>query len=446
MTGCPFGFLHRKKGNSKTRYHANIVSSTKGNEELLSIKEGELANQTRFVGLTHEDLKNLIELKPIIEANAERIVHKFYERLQEIPHLMHIIDQHSTIDKLKKTLIQYLIDMVEGKIDDRYIANRIRIGKVHNRIKLFPEWYIGAYSLIQNEVLIILSEEKLSVETLVPLYLSFQKLCSFDMQIGIATYIESYTASMMKLEEIQVLQKQLDESAATLAAGAEETTSAITDKERLVHHMLSEIKGINSISFELLQKVDKGKQDVLLSLEQVEEVVDLIDSTEKQTKQLAHASNEIGTIIKTIRGISHQTNILSLNAAIEAQRAGVNGKGFAVVAQEVRKLANETQSALDNIHDQIYEVQNTVEIFENSYKKIAEDASSLKQVNQKIINMLNSTLENVKENSNRIEKFSSIMDNFQNTFEEITEASYQVATMAEKLNEVNHDLSEKLGR
>lgn len=446
MAGCPFSFFKRTNKKEKSP-HPSFAHHSQGNmnQKELSFELKKLSVQSKFVGLTEQDILHLIELRPIIQNNIDRIVTAFYNKLQEIPHLMSIIDNHSTIDRLKQTLAQYLLDMVSGNIGEQYISNRIKIGKVHSRIQLFPEWYIGAYTLIQNEVFSILAEENMPLSTFQSLYISFQKICSFDMQIGISTYIESYTSSMMKLHEIEVLQHQLGDSAATLAAGAEQTTAAISEKEALLRRMLAEINIINDISKTVLGKVEDGKKEVASSLRQVDHVVTLIEETQNLTTQLTESSNEIGAIVQTIRAISNKTNILSLNATIEAQRAGVHGKGFSVVAQEVRKLANQTQEALDHISSQIIMVQRVVDQFESSYKRIAEDAGSLRVVNEKIISTLMNTVDNVEGNTERIRNFSDIMNEFQSTFEEISGSSYQVAQLAEDLNDVNYQLSVKLG-
>lgn len=454
MGGCPFKSLlgneegalrfFRKEENANL-LKENLETSTNkidhhGFQKLLKSNQG---TQIKFVGLSEEDIQLLAELRPIMERNAPKIVRVFYDKLQEMPNLMGIINKHSTIDKLAKTLEQYLLDMVTGKIDEQYVIRRKVIGNVHNRIGLFPEWYIGAYTIFQNEMLDVLTKELNTWEEVMKYYLPFQRLCSFDMQIGIETYIESYTSSMMKLNEIEELQTRLNESASTLAASAEETTSTIADKEGLVEQMLSEVTSISNSSKEMITSVDNGKQDVATALTKVDMVVDLIETTKTLTQELSNSSSEIGQVVKTIRGISNQTNILSLNAAIEAARAGEHGKGFSIVAQEVRKLAHQTEQSLDHIQGQITTVQETIGKFEGSFKEIVEETSLFRDTNRKIIQILEMSVDNVKSNDDKIYNFSGFINEFKKTFEEISEASHQIAEMAEQLSYLNNELTDK---
>lgn len=413
----------------------------KGFNDLLASPMG---LQLRFVGLTNQDILFLKQMQPIMEKNVEAIVTAFYDNLKQIPNLTAIIEQYSSIERLKKTLMQYLLDMVSGEIDQKYVTRRKIIGEVHNRIGLSPEWYIGAYTHIQNKVLEVLIQEVDSVEKIMYYYSSFQRLCSFDIQIAIQAYIESFTASMMKLNEMEELQHRLNESAASLATSAEKTTSAIANKELVVQTMFTEIEDLKSSSKKMISHSEQGKQDVSGALEKVHEVVSLIERTKSLTSELNDSSQRIGQITNTIRGISNQTNILSLNAAIEAARAGESGKGFSVVAQEVRKLAHQTEDALDHIQGQVKTVQDTIVKFEERFQSLVEETRLFNELNKQIMSAFENSVDSVKMGGERIENISQFVQEFKRTFVEVSQTSQQVSKMAEQLSYMNKELLEKM--
>ncbi|MGM9929557.1 MAG: methyl-accepting chemotaxis protein [Bacillus sp. (in: firmicutes)] len=175
----------------------------------------------------------------------------------------------------------------------------------------------------------------------------------------------------------------------------------------------------------------------------VEDVAKLIQSTKELTQELSVSSNQIGQVVKTIRGISNQTNILSLNAAIEAARAGEQGKGFSVVAQEVRKLARKTESALDHIQNQIVTVQSTIETFEKGFQKLVNETSTFRDMNHYILTILDDSVTGVKSSGSQINQFSEAVQAFKKTFDEIMRASDNVVEMAEQLSHLNNELSDK---
>lgn len=452
MGNCPFGRIFGNQKGSIDLYkkqpeEVSQQESARERERVSTyfqeLKSSKESSFLTLVDLQEEDLHNLLQVKPIIEKNAEQIVGAFYSQLLEIPNLTAIISEHSTIEKLKGNLTIYIKEMVSGEIGEQYISRRKMIGKVHNRIGLFPEWYIGGYTIIQNEVLNVLTQGLDRWEDIMKAYTSFQKLCSFDIQITISTYIESFTSSMMRFNEIEELQYKLNDSISTLAATSEETSSSIEGKEKQVLGMLNEIQSIQDSSKLMIKRVESGKDNVSASLTKMDDVIDLIYSTKDLTQELSDSSSKIGQIVKTIRGISNQTNILSLNAAIEAARAGQHGKGFSIVAQEVRKLAHQTANALDHIQTQITTVQMTIDTFEKSFHTIVDETSLFRKMNHNIIEILDDSIAGVKTSDNQIVQFSKGVIDLNKTFKEITKASYGIADMAEKLSTMNNELTNK---
>ena len=450
MCGCPFKSLlgnqvgalstENKKKGSTNLGKGSLAIQTEGFKEL---QKGERTLQLNFVGLEEKDISTLTKLKPLIEENIGEIVDHFYDNIAKIPQLTNIINEHSTIDKLKQTLERYILDMVSGDIGENYIMHRKMIGKVHNHIGLFPEWYIGAYTIIQNEMLQLLIQKCNTAKDVSAFFTAFQKLCSFDMQIAIQTYIESYTSSMMKFNELEELQNKLNDSAASLAASAKQTTSSIMDKEEHVYQILKEFDKIKEESREMITQVEHGKGNVSNALLKINHVAQLIENAKCLTSDLSENSNQIGEVVKTIRVISMQTNILSLNAGIEAARAGEHGRGFSVVAQEVRNLAKQTEAALDQIQHQVVSVQNMVSQFDNSFQSIVNETSFFKDANKEIIEILDSSVGSIKHSDRKISKLGEDVGDFRLTFEEVTEASHRIADMAEQLSHLNNELTLK---
>ena len=99
-----------------------------------------------------------------------------------------------------------------------------------------------------------------------------------------------------------------------------------------------------------------GRQ-VTATLGRVEEVTDATRTSNEQINGLSTAAERIGAVVQLIQDIAEQTNLLALNATIEAARAGEAGKGFAVVASEVKSLAGQTAKATDEISSQVAEIQ-----------------------------------------------------------------------------------------
>ncbi len=224
--------------------------------------------------------------------------------------------------------------------------------------------------------------------------------------------------------EISGVVEQVASCAVNQAQNTEQVVAVLNDN---IQNLKDIVNSENSNKLELekaLEKVNNSYNNVNNTSKNILDSLEKFQKVKDKGLELETKAKDITNIVSIVSGISEQTNLLALNASIEAARAGEQGKGFAVVAEEVRKLAEQSKEAVEEINNNLIEfagdIKNLVIRIESQYNVLEQETDRLEEVRDisygattSIGTVASAMIKTINELNKEADSISSIYDNIE---------------------------------
>ncbi|MES0879734.1 methyl-accepting chemotaxis protein [Roseibium sp. SCP14] len=332
----------------------------------------------------------------------------------------------STIAGPVRALTERMRNLAEGDVDTpvAYTGRKDEIGQMASALEIFVE--------NENERRSLQNDTELAQQS------------QLDRQQEIEALIEAFETDVNAvLEQVSGDSEKMEQTAASLDAIARDTSTKVSSvagssdvAQGSVQTVASAAEELSASISEIGRQIDQTK-DIVVSATQAAN-----DSNDK-VGSLDSAAQKIGEVVSLIQAIAEQTNLLALNATIEAARAGEAGKGFAVVASEVKELATQTAKATEEISAQITGIQSSTR---NAVGSIQEIASTMEEVNQftaTIAAAISQQGDATNEISHNVQQAASCTSDMSNSVGDVMQAAEETSNSAADVLSVSQSVSQQ---
>lgn len=405
-----------------------------------------------FNHFTSNDEKNLRYLYETLASSTPSMKEIFTQYLTELSP-----DSHHKI--AEEMIEHYLVNFFTADRDEHYVNETLRFFDQFRKHQFEP----GKTIVIFNQFAFYVTTHVLYNFGFKPskafdLMRSFQSAVNVDQELlfesftertlersvsEIVRLIETNSKIMYMKDLIYSLDRQTDEIQSSTAA-TEEITASIAEIARTSTRISEKTNQSVEYALHSQNEIGGALNEIMKTGETFSTIVESFSELQKRVGDIEH-------VVTLINEIADQTNLLALNASIEAARAGEHGKGFAVVAQEVRKLAENTVSALTEVSTNVKHLKsysNTVQESITSTTKIIKEATteakeSLPLLNQ-IVDEISDINDAVKTTASISEEQSVAIDDVSNRMVQITDLQQDIRELGQSTSVGVHQLSKEI--
>jgi Methyl-accepting chemotaxis protein (MCP) signalling domain/Protoglobin len=435
---------------------------------LFSIDARNLEARRRLVGLHEDERRLLAGLVPWAKRVAPAMASEFYDRQFGDPDLLAWMERYARENAkdlqqmrsgLERAMAGYIVEIYTGAEDNwglEYFERRLRVGMVHDQIDLPFKHYLGMYPTHFT-----LTRKYLRRSFwLRPRYVgrveeAVLKVYNLDQQaVGDAFLLSMIRSTRFEFtsvkppeggdlsEAIGPIKRRIAQATSGLGTHLGTVSSAANGLRSMsdalqagTEQTLSQTRQLSTAAVEMEQAIAEIARSAARAASVAAHGSQQADRVNEATAELGRASDEIGEVVRTITTIASRTNLLSLNASIEAARAGDAGKGFQVVAREVKDLAAKTASSTGDISARIERIQTQVANIRESIQEITGTVQQVNELQQTIAGAVEEQSNTTREITRHVRDLTAAAESSATQVLHTSESAHQLSRTADELGE-----------